>query len=106
MGIYDEDNRIITELREIKMLIKLAFFEEIKAIIAGEFADPRVIEVYKLTNGERSTREIAKEIELKGVNKDFVSQCWKRWAELGFVEETPKQKGRKIALFTLEEFGL
>jgi len=60
--------------------------------------------VYELSDGERTTREIAR---LANVGSHAtVASYWKKWSKLGIVEPSPKRQGRFQRICSLEEVGL
>ncbi|MEM3429403.1 MAG: hypothetical protein QXL25_07795 [Candidatus Bathyarchaeia archaeon] len=60
--------------------------------------------IYELSDGERSTREIA---TLAGVKSNAtVSNYWRKWYKLGIVEPSEEHEGRFKKICSLEEVGL
>jgi transposase len=60
--------------------------------------------IYELSDGERSTREIAALLGL-GSNAT-VANYWKKWNRLGIVEPSEKHQGRSRRICSLGEVGL
>lgn len=68
--------------------------------INSYFDSDQKIEVYELTDGENSTRQI---YDLTGVSKDTVSKYWRDWLSVGFVIPGPKRDDRPIKIFPKKE---
>jgi DNA-binding transcriptional regulator YhcF (GntR family) len=97
-----KEDRIIALLEEALIWLKF---------IAGNFREVLIREltedtdkiIYELSNGLRTTRQIAK---LSGVNHTTVANKWKKWHELGIVREASAWKGRFEHLCSLKEMGM
>ena len=63
--------------------------------------------VYKLSDGERSTREIAQIISRGGrrITHGTVANMWKKWAILNLVMPA-QRKGRHKRVISLESLGI
>lgn len=59
--------------------------------------------VYEYSDGERSAREVEKE---SGVDHATVARLWKKWAELGIAEPSPRFQGRIRRLCSLKEVAI
>ena len=62
------------------------------------------VDIYQLSDGEHSTRDIASQVTPK-CGHNTVARCWKRWALQGLVVPA-ERKGRFKAAFNLEEYGI
>jgi hypothetical protein len=92
------DNDILEELRTQTVLLRAMALRAIKDDVQEELKSARDKKIYELSDGERTTREIAK---LAGGSFQAVAKKWKQWAALGLVVESESRKGRykKIASF-------
>ncbi len=59
--------------------------------------------VYELSDGERSSRDVS---ALSGVSYGTVAAWWRRWRELGFVDDSPKYSNRAQRLCSLRMLGI
>ncbi len=59
--------------------------------------------IYEMSDGEHSTRDIAK---LAGVSPQTVSNYWEKWGKLRIVEKSGTREGRSRRICSLEEVGL
>lgn len=87
---------ILEELKTQTMWLKAIALWALKDVIQEELESPQDRKIFELSDGERTTREIAK---ATGVSFQTIAGKWKRWASLGLVTEGEKRKGRykKIA---------
>ncbi len=60
--------------------------------------------VYELSDGNRSTREIAVLVGLG--SKTTVSVYWEKWTKLGIVQESGTHEGRYERVCSLGEVGM
>ncbi len=81
--------------KQIADYLRILAQPEIESHLKPLFASSIEIRAYELTNGKRSTRDIA---ELVNSNKDTISSLWKKWAEMGIAESTGNQKPYKARL--------
>jgi len=89
-------------LRIYKMINRTQIVETLKA----ELKTDQLKEIYMLSNGERSTREIVAALSSKSkCNHSTVARVWKRWALVGLVIPA-NRRGRYKAAFDLNEYGL
>src|SRR5574341_3010 len=83
--------------RQIADYLRILTQSEIENRLKPLFSTAGEIHAYELSDGSRSTRDIA---ELVNSNKDTISSLWKKWAEMGIAESTGNLKPYK-AKFTL-----
>lgn len=86
---YDAD--ILEELKKQTVWLKAIALRALKDVIQEELKSPQDRKIFELSDGKRTTREIAK---AAGVSHATVIQNWKRWAALGLVIESESRKGR------------
>lgn len=77
-----------------------------KPIVVKKLADelPEEIhrKIYEISDGEKSTRDVAKEV---GTNHVAVQKLWRKWAMSGIVVPA-KRSGRYMKAFDLREYGM
>lgn len=98
----DSDDRIVELLSEILRWTKVGALD-LKEALAQELASDKHRLVYELSDGVRSSRDIA---SVSGVTFVTVAAWWRRWAELGFVDPSPKFQGRVQRLCSLRLLGI
>jgi len=100
--------QIRDELREMKFWLKLSSLPALRRVLLDNVRDDVDKLVYELSDGARSTREIAR--ELKKVGKEIshatVANMWKKWAIYGLVELSEKFQGRYRRTISLESVGI
>ena len=100
--------KILEELKEIKHWIRLSGLPVFRRAVQENLRDEESKLVYELSDGNRSTREIAE--ELRKMNKTLthatVANMWKRWAILGIVEHSERYQGRFKKVTSLESLGI
>ena len=89
-------------IETIGSFLRLLVQSEVEARLIEYFADPKELRIYELSNGERSTREIA---ELTISDKDRVSALWNKWQKQGIADQLAKQRPY-IALFSVIDLAL
>ncbi len=100
--------KILGELREIKYWVKLSGLPVIRRGIQENLRDDESKLVYELSDGNRSTREIADELRKVGreITHSTVANMWKRWVTAGIVEPSERYQGRFKKVVTLESLGI
>ena len=94
--------RIERELVIISTNLRLLVGEKIKQILEEELNTDKKRQVYELTDGTRSRREIA---NIVGVSDDTIQGWWDRWVSKGLLRKDPRV-GRPYKIFSLEELGI
>jgi len=99
---------ILYELREIKFWIKLSNIPFIRRAAREYLVDDESKVVYELSNGKRSTRDIANKLEKIGIKITHatVANMWKRWAMVGLVQPSEKYQGRYRKTAPLKFLGV
>ena len=95
---------IESKLNELVKWTKFAGIQQLRTILTQNLKNDTEMLIYELSDGERSTREVAK---LAGVRSNAtVAAYWKKWSKLGIVEPSSKYRGRFRRICSLEEVGL
>jgi len=97
------DERVLQKLEEIAQWLKLQNRSLVKALLEEVLDSDRDKLIYHLSDGERSSTDIAREV---GVSQPTVSNLWRRWRRLGIVLERPDIPGRVRKLCGLEELDI
>jgi hypothetical protein len=100
--------KILDELREIKYWVKVSGLPVIRRAAHENLRDDESKLVYDLSDGHRSTREIAEELKKSGrvITHATVANMWKRWAAVSLVEPSERYQGRFRKVASLESFGI
>jgi len=98
------DETLINLVKEFLTLYKVINRKTILEILHTELKNEQLIEIYQLTDGEKSSRELAGILKNKCSHATVVN-LWNKWALLGIVIPA-KQKGRYRAVFNLSEYGI
>jgi hypothetical protein len=99
---------ILVELREIRYWTKVSSLPVIRRAAHENLRDDESKLVYDLSDGQRSTREIAEELKKSGktITHATVANMWKRWATVSLVESSERYQGRFKKVAPLESFGI
>ncbi len=97
-------DQLANMFQEFLTLYKVVNRKTIIDIIKAELNSEQLIEIYSLSDGEKSTREIASTLKNK-CSHSTVAKLWNKWALLGLVVPAA-QKGRYKAAFNLVEYGV
>lgn len=99
----NSNEQIVNLLCELVNMYKLVNKPIIVQRLEEELSDPKQKLIYELSNGERSSREIAETVGK--VSYTTVTNYWKQWAKKGLM--TPAQRvGRYKHTVDLKEYGL
>jgi len=95
-------------LKEIKYWVKLSGLPILQRGIQENLTDDESKLVYELSDGNRSTREIADQLRKVGrqITHSTVANMWKRWVTAGIVEPSERYQGRFRKVVTLELLGI
>lgn len=100
----DALRRIETELHQLLKWTRFAGLQQLSSIITQNLKTDKELAAFELSDGERTTRDIAKIAKI-GSNAT-VANYWKKWAVLGIVEPSQKRQGRFQKIASLQEVGL
>ena len=89
---------------EFLTLYKFVNKKTIIQTLQSELTSNQLIEIYRLTDGEHSTRDIVSLLTEK-CGHDKVARLWRQWALKGLVVAA-ERKGRVKAAFNLDEYGI
>lgn len=95
--------RVVELLKELVNWTRASAYTNIRATLVANLDTEEKVRVYRLTDGEKRTRQIQ---ATTGVNKDQVSRYWRAWERAGIAVTVPGTRGRRRALFSLEDFGM
>jgi hypothetical protein len=100
--------QIRDELREMKFWLKLSSFPTLKRVVLENIRDDVDKLIYELSDGVRSTREIARELKRMGkqISHATVANMWRKWSITGLVEPSEKYEGRYCKAISLESIGI
>lgn len=95
---------IASKLDQLLKWARFAGMQQLRDILAKNLADDTSMLIYECSDGERSSREVAR---LAGVKSNVtVTNYWKKWSKLGIIDPSPKYRGRFQRICSLEEIGL
>ena len=100
----DNLDKLISMFEEFLTLYKFANKKVIADLLINELNKPQLVEIYRLTNGKNSTRDIANFLTERCAHTT-IANIWKRWALKGIVVSA-ETKGRFKVAFNLEEYGI
>lgn len=96
--------KIDSKLDQLLKWTRFAGMQQLREILAQNLTDDTLMLIYECSDGNRSSREIAKLVGVR--SNQTVVNYWKKWSSLGIVEPSPKYKGRFQRICSLEEVGL
>jgi hypothetical protein len=94
---------IIRLLRELVRWSKFEVIPKLRTVLEQNLPSDKEKKIYELSDGERSTRDIAK---LSGVSHQTIANYWEKWSKLGIVDTTETKEGRYRRICSLEQVGL
>lgn len=99
---------IFAELKEIKFWLRISGLPALQRAVSENLKDDEDILVYELSDGNRSTREIASDLKKAGrsIAHVTVANMWQRWSTVGLVAPSKKYKGRFMKMISLESLGI
>lgn len=100
----DNMDKLTSMFEEFLTLYKFVNKRTIVETLQTELNSNQLIEIYCLTDGEHSTRDIAGQISEK-CGHVTIARLWKQWALKGLVVAATRQ-GRVKAAFNLDEYGI
>ncbi len=100
----DNLERLTNMFSEFITIYKFVNKTTIANMLSAELNRTQLLEIYQLTDGNNSTRDIAAKLTQKCTHVT-VSNIWKKWASKGIVIPA-ETKGRFKAAFNLEEYGI
>lgn len=100
----DSMEKLTNMFEEFLTLYKFVNKRTIIDTLQSELNSNHLQEIYRLTDGEHSTRDIAGLITQK-CGHTTIARIWKQWALKGLVVAAERQ-GRVKAAFNLDEYGI
>ncbi len=99
------EDRMIELLAELVKWTKVTSIPKVKDLLEELVKSPEEKIAYALSDGKRTTRDIA--VSAK-VGKDAISKWWRKWTRAGIAEPISVSGGgnRARSLFSLEDFGI
>ncbi len=97
------DDAILTELREQTKWLRLLGLSSLRPLVASALQTERDRLVYELSDGMRSTRDLAK---LTGTSQMTVNRLWQDWLAMGICAESRVRPGRAQQLVSLSKLGV
>lgn len=85
-----ENNKKDEILSEILSWQRLQGIRILRDIIPSILDDDKKRKAYEMTDGKKSTKEIAKPL---GVSKDVIVGWWREWFSQGIVNRVPQKGG-------------
>lgn len=99
-----ENDRLVNLFEEFLTIYKFVNRKTIIEMLNKELNDEQLIEIYMLSDGNKSTREIVSLLKDK-CSHVKVANLWNKWALCGLVIPA-ERKGRYKKAFDLEEYGI
>jgi len=101
------ENALLQKLDELIFWTKLSAMPSIRKAVVDNLRTDIDKLVYQLSDGNRSTREIANTIRRGGrsVTHVTVTNMWRKWAILNMVMPT-QRRGRYRRIVSLESLGI
>jgi transcription initiation factor TFIIIB Brf1 subunit/transcription initiation factor TFIIB len=90
-------------LRELVKWSKFESIPKLRTVLEQNLTNDKEKIIYEFSNGERSTRDVAKVADVSHVT---VQNYWEKWSKLGIVDKSEKYEGRYRHICSLEEVGL
>ena len=100
----DNMEKLTNMFEEFLILYKFVNKKTILDTLQSELNSNQLKEIYSLTDGEHSTRDIAGLITQK-CSHVKIAGLWKQWALKGLVTSA-ERSGRVKAAFNLDEYGI
>ncbi|HUT80693.1 MAG TPA: hypothetical protein VMZ29_05760 [Candidatus Bathyarchaeia archaeon] len=105
MSEEEKEKSLNKTMNEILKWLKFLGFEKALEIFKNNFSEDFEYKLYELSDGNRTTRELA---GILPINKDAVTTYWDKWAGLGIMEKISVKGGgtRGKKIFSLLELGI
>lgn len=95
---------IESKLDQLLKWTRFAGMQQLRTIISQNLTTDAEMLVFELSDGERTTREVAR---LAGIGSNStVAGYWGKWSKLGILEPSQKRQGRFQRICSLQEVGL
>lgn len=102
----DED--ILKELKEQNRWLRFLAFSSLRDVLTSSLETKEHKLIYELSDGNKSTNDIAKELRNQGVKISHMTvyNYWKKWYSLGVVEPSDKYSGRFQKIVSLDDLNI
>lgn len=99
------DERLIELLEELVRWTKVTSIPKVKDLLEELLKTPEEKLAYALSDGKRTTREVA---EMAKTSQISVSRHWREWIRAGIAEPIAAKGGgnRAKSVFSLDDFGI
>ena|SRR2546430_15544705 len=94
---------MLTLLRELVKWSKFESIPKLRIVLEQNLPGSKEKMIYELSDGERSTRDIARMV---GVSHQTVANYWEKWSKLRIMDKSDTREGRSRQICSLEEVGL
>ncbi len=94
---------VLEELKIQSAWLRILGIQAIKDLIKENIKEEQDKKIYELSNGQASTREIARNVDSSHAK---VASKWKEWASLGLVIPSESFQGRFKKIISLKDLGL
>lgn len=98
----NNQDQILKELKIQSAWLRAIGTQAIKDIIRENITLEQDKQIYELSDGEATTREIAKKV---GSSHVKVADKWKKWASLGLMTPSESFQGRFKKIISLKDLG-
>ncbi len=97
------DSDVVAELRAQTRWLRLLGLQALRPLLTQVLATGKQKIVYELSDGKRTSRQIAQEA---GVGAGSVSRLWAGWIAVGICTESREHPGRAEHLASLTSIGI
>jgi hypothetical protein len=101
-GVVDALKKANELLEQQVALTRVLVVQQIRDLVPSLVRSSQEHQIYELTDGVRSTREIAKKV---GTSHVTVADKWKAWAAWGLVLPSDEYAGRYKKIFSLRDLS-
>lgn len=98
-------DKIVELLEDVLKWTRFQGWRNVKQVLVDALGDQISRKVYQLSDGKRTSRQIAKNLSISHVT---VAEYWKKWAKVGIMESVKVKGGgtRGVRIFSLDDFGI
>ena len=97
------DEKLLSCLEEVRFWLRILGREKLMEQLNTVLKRDRDRRIYQLTDGTRSSTEIAKEV---GVSQPTIVNIWAKWRRVGLMRSVPDVKGRCAHVISLDVLGI
>ena len=98
-------DKIVELLEDILKWTRFQGWRNVKQVLVDALGDQISRKVYQLSDGKRTSRQIAKNLP---ISQRTVTEYWKKWTKVGIMEPMKVKGGgtRGVRIFSLDDFGI